>query len=70
MSGVVVDQVSYRYTRAQNAIRDVSFEIPDGALVGVFGPNGAGKSTLLQCVAGLFAPTTGSVRIGGVNSAH
>lgn len=69
MTGVVVDQVSYRYTRAKNAICDVSFEIPDGALLGVFGPNGAGKSTLLQCVAGLVTPATGAVRIGGTSSA-
>uniref|UniRef100_UPI0033408159 ATP-binding cassette domain-containing protein n=1 Tax=Gemmatimonas sp. TaxID=1962908 RepID=UPI0033408159 len=69
MTDVVVDQVSYRYTRAKNAICDVSFEIPDGALLGVFGPNGAGKSTLLQCVAGLLTPATGAVRIGGTSSA-
>lgn len=69
MTGVVVDQVFYRYTRAKNAICDVSFEIPDGALLGVFGPNGAGKSTLLQCVAGLLTPATGAVRIGGTSSA-
>ena len=70
MTGVLIDQVSYRYTRAVEAIRDVSFDIPTGAVLGLFGPNGAGKSTLLQCVAGLLSPASGGVCIGGVSSAN
>ena len=69
MTSVVIDHLSYRYTRAVDAICDVSFGIPDGAVLGLFGPNGAGKSTLLQCVAGLLTPASGSVRIGGASSA-
>ena len=69
MTSVVIDHLSYRYTRSVDAICDVSFGIPDGAVLGLFGPNGAGKSTLLQCVAGLLTPASGSVRIGGASSA-
>ncbi len=69
MTCIVVDRVSFRYTRAVEAIRDVSLELPAGAILGLFGPNGAGKSTLLQCAAGLRTPSSGDVRVDGVSSA-
>jgi ABC-2 type transport system ATP-binding protein len=49
------------------ALRNVSFQIPQGESVGVVGANGQGKSTLLKLVAGLLIPDEGSVRlVGGV----
>jgi branched-chain amino acid transport system ATP-binding protein len=46
-----------------HALRDVSFELESGAIVGLIGPNGAGKSTLLNCVSGITRPTQGEVRL-------
>ena len=46
-----------------HALRDVSFELESGAIVGLIGPNGAGKSTLLNCVSGITRPTKGRVRL-------
>lgn len=46
-----------------HALRDVSFGIESGAIVGLIGPNGAGKSTLLNCISGITRPTRGSVRL-------
>jgi ABC-type branched-subunit amino acid transport system ATPase component len=46
-----------------HALRDVSFELESGAIVGLIGPNGAGKSTLLNCVSGITRPTQGRVRL-------
>jgi lipopolysaccharide transport system ATP-binding protein len=47
------------------ALKDVSYEVPRGATVGLIGPNGSGKSTSLNLIAKIFQPTSGSVRVDG-----
>ncbi len=47
------------------ALRDVSFEVPKGQILGIVGHNGAGKSTLLKILSRITAPTSGSARIQG-----
>ena len=49
----------------QYALRDVSFEIPDGQFVGLIGHTGSGKSTLIQHLNGLVKPTSGTVWYNG-----
>jgi NitT/TauT family transport system ATP-binding protein len=46
-------------------VRDISFEVKRGEFVCVIGASGCGKTTLLRLLAGLVAPTAGSVRLGG-----
>lgn len=47
------------------ALRDVSFSVAEGQILGVIGPNGAGKSTLVNLITGLSRPTSGQVLIDG-----
>lgn len=50
---------------AVRAINDLSFTIPQGAFWAIMGPSGSGKSTVLHLIAGLTAPTSGQVLVGG-----
>ena len=52
--------------RQVEIIRDISFEVPSRQFVAIMGPSGSGKSTLLGLMAGLDAPTSGTVAIDGV----
>jgi ABC-type polysaccharide/polyol phosphate transport system ATPase subunit len=54
-----------RRTKEIWALRDVSFEVEPGASIGFVGRNGSGKTTLLRLIAGIFAPTTGRLEVGG-----
>jgi branched-chain amino acid transport system ATP-binding protein len=47
------------------AVDDVSFEIPEGAIVGLIGPNGAGKTTMVDALTGYHRPSKGTVRFRG-----
>ena len=51
------------------AVRDVSFDIPAGAVFAIIGPNGAGKSTMLNLISGVYQPDAGSLNFDGRNLA-
>jgi NitT/TauT family transport system ATP-binding protein len=60
------EEVSLRFARGQRpAIRNVSFQVPEGKFTSVIGPSGCGKSTLLNLAAGLMQPGRGQVLYRG-----
>lgn len=59
-----VNDINVFYGRIQ-ALRDVSFEVPDNKTVSLVGANGAGKSTLMITLAGVLKSKTGSIEING-----
>ena len=54
-----------RLVREIEAVKNVSFQVPHGKVMGVVGANGAGKSTLMRAVAGILPPTSGRVEVNG-----
>jgi iron complex transport system ATP-binding protein len=62
---IEVQDVGFAYRRAQPVLQNISFTVAAGTFLAVVGPNGAGKSTLIALVAGLLAPQTGEVLLGG-----
>jgi ATP-binding cassette, subfamily B, bacterial len=59
--------VSFGYTADLLVLRDVSFQIPAGASVGIAGPTGAGKTTLLSLLTRFYDPTSGQILLDGVD---
>ena len=59
-----LEGVTKRYG-AFTAVRDLSFEVKAGAILGFLGPNGAGKTTTLRMILGLIAPSAGKVSVLG-----
>ncbi len=69
---LVARQLTKEYrsgTHALTVLRDVTFEIPQGAFVAVVGPSGSGKTTLLGLLAGLDTPSRGTVILDGTDLA-
>ena len=60
----VCEKVSKRYGSFQ-ALKQVSFSVKKGKIVGLLGPNGSGKSTLIKLANGLLVPTEGTIKIDG-----
>ncbi|HLE78125.1 MAG TPA: energy-coupling factor transporter ATPase [bacterium] len=73
MALIECERVSHVYLQGTPmetvALSDVTLAIDEGDVVGLIGPTGSGKSTLVQHFNGLLKPTSGSVRVGGVDLA-
>ena len=65
---VEFDRISYRYpNNEKDTLKELSFKIKAGEKIGLVGMNGAGKSTLIKLLCGLIRPTSGYIRINGVD---
>lgn len=61
---LVIDKISKRFGNIW-ALRDLSFAVEDGSVIGVFGPSGSGKSALLKTIAGAVKPNGGTISLNG-----
>lgn len=61
---IQVKHLSHQY-QGRPALKDVSFEVPTGEILGLLGPNGAGKTTILQSLTGLLVPDAGEITLQG-----
>jgi len=66
---ILAQNVSFRYGEGLPGITDISLHVAPGRFVAIVGPNGSGKSTLAQILAGILPPSSGSVRLAGVDIA-
>lgn len=62
---LIVDHVTKRFPH-MTAVRDVSFDVRPGEILGYLGPNGSGKSTTINILVGLLEPTTGTITLNGI----
>src|SRR5438067_13185968 len=65
--GMIDVQNLTKYYGDYPAVRDVTFHVPKGQIVGFLGPNGAGKSTTMRILAGYLAATSGEAAIDGLD---
>ena len=56
----------FREKRTVDALRDLSFRVEKGELIGCIGPNGAGKSTTVKILSGILTPDKGDINVGGL----
>jgi branched-chain amino acid transport system ATP-binding protein len=69
MSALLTGKSLHKSFGGVRAVRDISFEIPEGAVFAIIGPNGAGKSTLLNLMSGVYQPDAGALAFDNKNLA-
>ncbi|MGD0340546.1 MAG: ATP-binding cassette domain-containing protein, partial [Bacteroidales bacterium] len=62
-----VENLNYRFVDKITAIDNISFSIDEGSLVGILGASGSGKTTLMNILSGIEKPTSGTIKINGLD---
>jgi len=65
-----VENLTYQFREGLTAVNNVSFSVEEGKLIGIMGASGSGKSTLMNIMSGVQKPTSGIVRINGLDVAQ
>jgi ABC transport system ATP-binding/permease protein len=62
-----VENLTYNFREGLSAVNDVSFSFDEGKLIGIIGASGSGKTTLLNLMSGIQTPTSGTIKINGID---
>src|SRR3990167_988759 len=65
LKGAFLSSFRRKKFETQDALKDISFEVKKGEFFGIVGRNGGGKSTLLKCIAGVYVPNKGTIKVNG-----
>ena len=64
---IVFDQVAFAYDETCPVLRNVSFTVQPGQMIGVVGPTGGGKSTIMSLIPRFYDPSAGSIQVDGID---
>jgi ABC-2 type transport system ATP-binding protein len=70
MKAIEVGSLTKIYSDGTKAVDDVSFSVEEGEIFGLLGPNGAGKTTTIKMITTLTKPTSGDIKVFGLNALH
>ena len=62
-----VENLTYKFSEGHTAVNDVSFSVEEGKLIGILGASGSGKTTLLNLMSGIQVPSSGTIKINGLD---
>jgi subfamily B ATP-binding cassette protein MsbA len=64
---ITLDNVNFSYDERQEVLHNIDLDIPSGEIVALIGPSGAGKSTIFNLIPRFYDPSSGAVRVDGVD---
>jgi cobalt transport protein ATP-binding subunit len=67
---IEIQNLHHHYPDGTRALKGIALSISDGEFLLICGPNGSGKTTLIRLISGLLKPTSGSVRVNGLDPIH
>ncbi|MDA0240167.1 MAG: ABC transporter ATP-binding protein, partial [Proteobacteria bacterium] len=69
-TAIVAKNLTKRFDDENDAVKNISFTVPQGSITALLGGNGAGKTTTLSMILGILTPTSGNIAVLGIDMAH